>query len=329
MSNRTQLLLLGNGINRSFSSEPIAWDNLLKKAQKKLGIKDIPDKLDLPFPLAIILRTNNQISDFFNDEDTKKELFGKADATELKDIINTILNMGFDDILTTNYSYELEAVCLNKDTVDKKDLARLAENKVPGKKVESKYLIHSFNHLKNSEYDNNIWHIHGEAKKPNSIIIGHDYYARLLARYIELINRRRKDYQNAWVSGENIGYSWIDRFIQSDIYILGLGLDFSEMDLWWLLEKRHYETGNRRCAIYYSPDKEDESYDVKSKLLEIYGVEKRSFGITIKVANPKCSDNEKKAIKLENDLLYKDFYTRALKDIKTEMSNNKNKPFKG
>lgn len=34
------------------------------------------------------------------------------------------------------------------------------------------------------------------------------------------------------------GYSWIEFFFNSHVHILGLSLDYSETDLWWLLNKR-------------------------------------------------------------------------------------------
>lgn len=33
-------------------------------------------------------------------------------------------------------------------------------------------------------------------------------------------------------------FSWIDHIFMSDVYIVGLGLDYSEIDLWWLLDRR-------------------------------------------------------------------------------------------
>ena len=38
---------------------------------------------------------------------------------------------------------------------------------------------------------------------------------------------------------ENKKISWIDIFLNDNIYILGLGLDFGEIDLWWLLSYRN------------------------------------------------------------------------------------------
>ena len=34
------------------------------------------------------------------------------------------------------------------------------------------------------------------------------------------------------------GVSWAELFFNSDVYIAGFGMDFSEIDVWWLLTKR-------------------------------------------------------------------------------------------
>ncbi len=41
-------------------------------------------------------------------------------------------------------------------------------------------------------------------------------------------------------------YSWVDYFLRDHIHIVGLGLDFTEIDLWWLLlhkRRRRHQTG--------------------------------------------------------------------------------------
>ena len=32
--------------------------------------------------------------------------------------------------------------------------------------------------------------------------------------------------------------SWIDLMFTTDVYIVGFGMDFSEQDIWWILNKR-------------------------------------------------------------------------------------------
>ena len=75
-------------------------------------------------------------------------------------------------------------------------------------------------------------------------------------------------------------YSWVDLFIKDNVYIVGSSLDYTEIDLWWLLiykERSRYEKniGHIGKTIYYyfydnnlKPKKE-----AKLSLLESYGVE--------------------------------------------------------
>lgn len=78
--------------------------------------------------------------------------------------------------------------------------------------------------------------------------------------------------------------SWYLNFFKEDVYILGLGLDFSEQDLWWLLdyrirkvkyEKNDFEITNR--IIFFDTDSADISserkYAARNTLLRAFGVE--------------------------------------------------------
>ena len=73
------------------------------------------------------------------------------------------------------------------------------------------------------------------------MVLGHYYYGELIAcirNYIPTLIRR---YNGLRKSGEYSPLSWIDYFMIGNVYIVGLGLDPSEMDLWWLINcKKHY-----------------------------------------------------------------------------------------
>lgn len=47
--------------------------------------------------------------------------------------------------------------------------------------------------------------------------------------------------------------SWIDYFMLGDVYMVGLGLDISEMDLWWLIscKKLHFPETK---VVLFKPD---------------------------------------------------------------------------
>lgn len=81
-----------------------------------------------------------------------------------------------------------------------------------------------------------VWHIHGEAAKYNSMVLGLLYYGRLLSYvkdYVQIATREYKKTQDK--KKTYVPKSWVDYFLFGDVYIVGQGLDFSEMVLWWLI----------------------------------------------------------------------------------------------
>ena len=45
--------------------------------------------------------------------------------------------------------------------------------------------------------------------------------------------------------------SWLDYFLMSNLYIVGLGMDFSEFDLWWILNRRMRENQKSGKITYF------------------------------------------------------------------------------
>ena len=68
--------------------------------------------------------------------------------------------------------------------------------------------------------------------------------------------------------------SWMDYFMLGDVYIVGLGMALSEMDLWWLVncKKRHFPETN---VILYKPDIKLE----EMLLAEAYGIKVETNGL--------------------------------------------------
>ena len=78
--------------------------------------------------------------------------------------------------------------------------------------------------------------------------------------------------------------SWIDLMFTTDIYIVGFGMDFSEQDIWWILNKRQRfikegKINSENKIFYFNIDNKD-----KKEILE-------SFGVTVKNSEkPKDDD---------------------------------------
>ena len=176
-----KVLLLGNGLSRAYNAA--SWDHFLDSINRKKEEYPSPKDIDVPMPLKIILLTDNHVGSAMKEN---KEYFLKGFYNELdKDIcvqIRKLFDCGFDYILTTNYSYELEYTVYGD---------KITENKLQGiqryidvNRAENKYMLHTFNQVNYDGKHVDIWHIHGEARKPDSMIIGSDYYSRLTSRVI-------------------------------------------------------------------------------------------------------------------------------------------------
>lgn len=103
--------------------------------------------------------------------------------------------------------------------------------------------------LENKTRKSNLWYIHGEINYCKSIMLGFDHYCGYIGKIdsyvkgtyrwkgtkkIEPIKNKIKDYDK--FKADNI--SWVELFFNSDVHIIGFSLDYSEIDIWWILTKR-------------------------------------------------------------------------------------------
>ena len=100
-------LLLGNGIDRAYDCYAVSWSELLKKMTM---VKDLPKHDNLPFPLEVVLRTNDHVDEALAKHN--RELYGSVKDERLRCILAKVLRAGFDEILTTNYDYALEGTAI-------------------------------------------------------------------------------------------------------------------------------------------------------------------------------------------------------------------------
>lgn len=305
-----QVLFLGNGINRAYDGG--SWKNLLSQ----ICVRDDIDinRLTSPMPLQAILVTDNDIQNALKKH--HKDLYGRIGSDAQKEVLLQILTSGFDHIITTNYSYELEMAGIGKSEITDYTLKHLMRSSIPSEKADTKYCIRTYNEVMFERKKNKIWHIHGEARKPSSIILGHYYYGNLFFKIREYIRNRHNTYKKLQENQENIKInSWIDAFILGDVYILGFGYDLSEFDLWWLLERKESEKADTGKIHFFTP----EPYDVDEKLLLLKThrcVEIEHCGIQLppKPAETATSDEKEQYTKQCNDLYHK-FYPLALERI--------------
>lgn len=274
---RPQVLFLGNGICRAFGG--ISWNGLLDKLKDETLYPDSANKYLLPMPLKAAMLTDNRLATKMrnvvkaHDKQNPKvdgydwSSFVKV-TPEMKVHILSLIGKRFDYVLTTNYSYEIEAAIVGQDTLSASQIAKMMHfHEVDH--AQTRFLANTFNEVN----DIPIWHVHGEARKPDSMIIGSYYYGKLLRRCVERLEssldtdeegkkRKSNSTKTAFFKASvkhnkpiKIG-SWIDAFVLGDVYILGFGLDFSEADIWWLLEYKANHRDICGSTFFYEPRKD-------------------------------------------------------------------------
>lgn len=309
MKKHPQVLLIGNGINRVFGGD--SWTGILKRISKR---NDMPiDDLKSPMPLQAVLVTNDDIKTALNSH--KKLFYGSINNIEQESVYQSILSLGFDHILTTNYSYELEIASLDKGTISDYELLKMVSHTIAVERAEPKYLLYTYNQCKYKNIDNKIWHIHGEARKPDGMVLGHYYYSNLLCRMKNYLDKKGPIYKKKQDVGKDISFdSWLDAFVLGNVYIIGFGYDLSEFDLWWLLNRKYREKADKGKVYFFVP--ESNEFDEKTELLKILGVEIVNCGVSLPPSLPKdCSDEEKELYKNETKDIFKVFYPKVLEKI--------------
>ena len=259
MDNTTfpKVLLLGNGINRAFGMS--SWENLLGSISQGESL----DLENVPYPLRAVILTNDNVGN--NMKEIAPMLAEMRASTEEAQLLRSIV-LPFDVVLTSNYTYELEKALCPEFKIYISSPCKFRRFARIDTTTFARNALHTYFELSNM--NKSIWHIHGEAAKPDTMILGHYYYGKLLAEMQKYISVLIKRYKTCKTTGNAFEYrSWVDYFLIGDVTIIGFGLDLSEIDLWWLInaKKRHFPETH---ITFYKPDiKENEKL-----LAEAYGI---------------------------------------------------------
>lgn len=268
----SEVLLLGNGINRSFGG--MSWTEILKQPDSSCiySETEIQQIKSMPFPLQAVVLSGDCV-----DKAAYKigeQLLDSEVGSEQINLINRIVSKGYDAILTTNYSYEIEKSLCPSFSCKRGCRCGYRHRTQVGNKSEDQYGLFRFFRIDNNDIGS-IWHIHGEAALPKSIILGHYYYGKLLS-YIQTYVAGTVSYYKQCVAQHRpfVPHSWIDYFLIGNVTIIGCGLDLSEMDIWWLIncKKRNFSPVNDSQIVWMEPNLNDESNFSKKILADKYGV---------------------------------------------------------
>ena len=265
-----KVLLLGNGINRAYGFA--SWNSLIESIRtKELSTEEKESIKNIPYPLLPVVLTGDHVGTQMKN--ISMQLSELDTHPQERELLLCFASLPVDSILTANYTYELEKsindnfVCLPGRRCRFRKTAYAESSKY------STELLHTY-----FSFDNHppIWHIHGEAARHNTMVLGHYYYGKLLSKMQQHMQSLIVRYKSSAAKKQNIEpRSWLDYFMLGDIHIIGLGMSLSEMDLWWLIncKKRNFPD---RKVILYKPDIKPE----EKLLAEAYGMIVETNGFT-------------------------------------------------
>lgn len=270
-------ILFGNGFNR-LNNVGISWEDILKDLKEsKFENGDLP--YTMIYEKALIdnsISITNSFMDYeFEIKLKLSDLMSKMIPNEMYD---DMISLNLKNYLTTNYDY-----CLNQVLLKNKSLSQI------NKSTEDIYSIRRKTSLidQNNEEVCQIWNIHGEIDNPVSIMLGYDHYTGALSKlesYIKgnyrfTLNKESimpRTMRQKLLDGDFDEYSWIEKFFNTNIHIIGLKLDYSETDIYWILNKRqrlYKELGNKikvKNKITFYTNENNES---KISLLKSFGID--------------------------------------------------------
>jgi hypothetical protein len=233
-------ILFGNGINRLIPSN-ISWNQLLDKIKGTNKFKDdiLPNTMIYE---RIVLQRLTKKKDILLDEyEVKSDIATLLEDISANEIYLELFNINAQHYITTNYDYGFVTSILSLPEI----LTPIEEYS-----TEDVYSIRRLKRIKNSnELEKNFWQIHGEIRKPATIMLGLDHYCGSIGRidrYIKGSYRYSSDgkeilegsIEQKFNDNSFNNSSWIELFFTSNIHIIGFTFDFSEIDLWWILNKR-------------------------------------------------------------------------------------------
>ena len=271
---RPNVLLVGNGINRSFDAA--SWEELICNALSRNKSHYAYDDIkEMPATMQIVIATAKKLGNCQEKNSVKKEAQIIAEdlrAKELKNeqvkLLEQILELPVNAILNTNYSNEFELFTTGSATMHSFRSCQRRTKAVNG--VDEQFRLFQFSSLGAKYSEKTLWHIHGDISKPSSMIVGHYYYGKLLKHIEDRAVCCKRNHAIAMRKGIPFKpESWVDYFLIGDIYILGFGMYLAEQDLWWLLsfKERHFP----ETKVFFYQSERNMNKDVK-KLLSAYGV---------------------------------------------------------
>lgn len=284
MEVKENVILVGNGFNR-IGNKSISWNDLLQE----ISGGSYPKALNtLEYEFARLRHLDKSVKegkDLMKSAYSNKEKISRWSKKIMpNDLHQRLVNLPVNEFLTTNYDHALEkAIDGMGYHFDKKKSCH----------DEDRYNMRRYNCLVNDDKCKRIWHIHGDMQHHKSILLGFNHYCGTIGKIDRLYkggylseNQKGKPYRvpikieeglrDVLADGNQLDAFtrfWLPYFFTTNIHIIGFGMDESEMDIWWILDKRkrfmleHRDKKLNHIYFYGQPN------DDKLRLLEQFGVE--------------------------------------------------------
>lgn len=253
------VVFFGNGLNR-ISDGDVGWSTLLKKCVSNQNYSDI-----VPYTLQYENGIFAQLSKK-RESKIKETIAKRVSGCNTNEVYEKLVDLCVEDYVTTNYDHAFD-----------KALLKSGYNLCESRSFEKRYSIYRCRiYQKNGGVQKRVWAIHGDCEKPRTLILGHEQYVGQLRKINLLLNKAYMTKNVGWdFSALYKECSWIDFFFNANVYFIGFGLPYEEMDIWWLLVKRgkikaqHQEVHlKNRIYFYEVVDRDDNRYLDKKNLLE-------------------------------------------------------------
>lgn len=233
-------LFLGNGFSRIVFEGIPSWENLFEGEKSEIENYTILYEVSLLNSRSeeeeIKRRFRDRINNLVCEKNIKREVNGLENFGKyLKD--NKVNN-----IITTNYDRGIEIILCEMCDYKKRE----KNNDIVSEEI---YSIRTYKEFENREMNHlvKLWKIHGDVDRIKSMTLGFDQYGGALWRLNDYLKGTYSPRQGVICktpmidkcrSQEFDGISWVELLFRTNVYIVGLGMDFSEIDIWWLFNKR-------------------------------------------------------------------------------------------
>ncbi|MCH5194270.1 MAG: SIR2 family protein [Oscillospiraceae bacterium] len=237
--NNENTLLIGNGFSRVIFKDMPSWGSLFENVESAINNYTVLYEVNL---LKDKDQTDNNVKEEIINKIKKIHLLGKINDYILDlDKFGELLNKNnINNIITTNYDNGLELILCEKCGYEEVKAEGLIKEEIYSIRTYKKYMNSKNNHLIK------LWKIHGDIDRIKSITLGFDQYCGSLAKLSEYIKGTYKSNKGVECNESIIkkcknqtfdNISWAELFFNTNVYIIGFGMDFSEIDIWWLLNK--------------------------------------------------------------------------------------------